>query len=290
MVSLLSRRSEFNPARRRRRGAGNAPAEPDFMMDVEGLGIRYDLRLSKKTTVRSAFRNLTRISREDRSFWALRDVTFRLAQGESLAIIGPNGAGKSTLLQVMAGILTPSEGSIEVVGNISSLLTLGAGFDPELSGRDNVLLAGAFMGIDNQEMRDRLPGIIEFADIGQFIDAPIRTYSTGMKARLGFSIATAVDPDVLIIDEVLGTGDAVFRVKSQKRVADLAKAAKGIVLVTHDLHWAEEFCNRAMLLEKGRIVAEGNPADVVALHRERSDKARIEREAEVARLLAAASL
>jgi len=190
----------------------------------------------------------------------------------------------------MAGILTPSEGSIEVVGNISSLLTLGAGFDPELSGRDNVLLAGAFMGIDNQEMRDRLPGIIEFADIGQFIDAPIRTYSTGMKARLGFSIATAVDPDVLIIDEVLGTGDAVFRVKSQKRVADLAKAAKGIVLVTHDLHWAEEFCNRAMLLEKGRIVAEGNPADVVALHRERSDKARIEREAEVARLLAAASL
>jgi len=290
MVSLLSRRSEFNPARRRRRGAANAPAEPDFMMDVEGLGIRYDLRLSKKTTVRSAFRNLTRISREDRSFWALRDVTFRLAQGESLAIIGPNGAGKSTLLQVMAGILTPSEGSIEVVGNISSLLTLGAGFDPELSGRDNVLLAGAFMGIDNQEMRDRLPGIIEFADIGQFIDAPIRTYSTGMKARLGFSIATAVDPDVLIIDEVLGTGDAVFRVKSQKRVADLAKAAKGIVLVTHDLHWAEEFCNRAMLLEKGRIVAEGNPADVVALHRERSDKARIEREAEVARLLAAASL
>ena len=288
MVSLLTRRrTEFNLSRR---AAANEPAEPDFMMDVEGLGIRYDLRLSKKTTVRSAFRNLTRISREDRSFWALRDVTFRLAQGESLAIIGPNGAGKSTLLQVMAGILTPSEGSIEVVGNISSLLTLGAGFDPELSGRDNVLLAGAFMGIDNQEMRDRLPGIIEFADIGQFIDAPIRTYSTGMKARLGFSIATAVDPDVLIIDEVLGTGDAVFRVKSQKRVADLAKAAKGIVLVTHDLHWAEEFCNRAMLLEKGRIVAEGNPADVVALHRERSDKARIEREAEVARLLAAASL
>ncbi len=288
MVSLLTRRrTEFNPSRR---AAENGPAEPDFMMDVEGLGIRYDLRLSKKTTVRSAFRNLTRISREDRSFWALRDVTFRLAQGESLAIIGPNGAGKSTLLQVMAGILTPSEGRIEVVGNISSLLTLGAGFDPELSGRDNVLLAGAFMGIDNKEMHDRLPGIIEFADIGQFIDAPIRTYSTGMKARLGFSIATAVDPDVLIIDEVLGTGDAVFRVKSQKRVADLAKAAKGIVLVTHDLHWAEEFCNRAMLLEKGRIVAEGNPADVVALHRERSDKARIEREAEVARLLAAASL
>ena len=289
MVSILRRpRSEFNPASRS--GAPAVPAEPEYMMDVQDLGIRYDLRLSRKTTLRGAFRNITRISREDRSFWALRDVSFRVAHGESLAIIGPNGAGKSTLLQVMAGILTPSEGTIEVVGNISSLLTLGAGFDPELSGRDNVLLAGAFMGIDDREMRDRLPGIIEFADIGQFIDAPIRTYSTGMKARLGFSIATAVDPDVLIIDEVLGTGDAVFRVKSQRRVAELAKAAKGIVLVTHDLHWAEEFCNRAMLLEKGRIVAEGNPAEVVALHRERSDRARIEREAEIARQLAAASL
>jgi ABC-type polysaccharide/polyol phosphate transport system ATPase subunit len=288
MVSLLGKqRSEFNPSR----PSGQAqPAEPDYMMDVEDLGIRYDLRLSKKTTIRGAFRNLTRISHEDRSFWALRNVTFRVAHGESLAIIGPNGAGKSTLLQVMAGILTPSEGTIEVVGNISSLLTLGAGFDPELSGRDNVLLAGAFMGIDDREMRERLAGIIEFADIGQFIDAPIRTYSSGMKARLGFSIATAVDPDVLIIDEVLGTGDAVFRVKSQKRVAELAKAAKGIVLVTHDLHWAEEFCNRAMLLEKGRIVAEGNPAEVVALHRERSDRARLEREAEIARQLAAAAL
>src|SRR5664279_412325 len=285
MASILSRkRTEFNPAQS---AIPAEAADPGYMMDVQGLGIRYDLRLSRKTTIRGAFRNLTRISREDRSFWALRDVSFRVAHGESLAIIGPNGAGKSTLLQVMASILTPSEGRIEVVGNISSLLTLGAGFDPELSGRDNILLAGAFMGIDSKEMHDRLPGIIEFADIGQFIDAPIRTYSTGMKARLGFSIATAVDPDVLIIDEVLATGDAVFRVKSQRRVAELAKAAKGIVLVTHDLHWAEEFCNRAMLLEKGRIIAEGNPAEVVALHRERSDRARLEREAEVARPLAA---
>jgi ABC-type polysaccharide/polyol phosphate transport system ATPase subunit len=289
MVSILRRpRSEFNPASRS--GAPAVPAEPDYMMDVQDLGIRYDLRLSRKTTLRGAFRNITRITREDRSFWALRHVNFRVAQGESLAIIGPNGAGKSTLLQVMASILTPSEGRIEVVGNISSLLTLGAGFDPELSGRDNVLLAGAFMGIDNREMRDRLPGIIEFADIGQFIDAPIRTYSSGMKARLGFSIATAVDPDILIIDEVLGTGDAVFRVKSQRRVMELAKAAKGIVMVTHELHWAEEFCNRAMLLEKGQVIAEGKPEEVVALHRERSDRARIEREAEIARQLVAAAL
>jgi ABC-type polysaccharide/polyol phosphate transport system ATPase subunit len=288
MVSILRKpRSDFNPAAPVSLQSG--PVNSGYMMQVEDLGIRYDLRLTRKTTIRGAFRNLTKISREDRSFWALRNVSFRLAHGESLAIIGPNGAGKSTLLQVMAGILTPSEGRIEVVGHISTLLTLGAGFDEELSGRDNILLAGAFMGVDDREMRERLPGIIEFADIGQFIDAQIRTYSTGMKARLGFSIATAVDPDVLIIDEVLGTGDAVFRVKSQRRVAELAKAAKGIVLVTHDLHWAEEFCNRAMLLEKGRVIAEGNPAEVVALHRERSERARLEREAEVARQVAAAT-
>ncbi len=292
MVSLLRKsRTEFNPASPTVRSkAKPVLADPGYMIDVQDLGIRYDLRLTRKTTVRGAFRNLTRISRQDRSFWALRDVNFRVAHGESLAVIGPNGAGKSTLLQVLAGILIPSEGRIDVVGNISTLLTLGAGFDLELNGRDNILLAGAFMGIDRQEMKERLPGIIEFADIGQFIDAPIRTYSSGMRARLGFSIATAVDPDVLIIDEVLGTGDAVFRVKSQRRVLELAKAAKGIVMVTHDLHWAEEFCNRAMLLEKGQVIAEGNPKDVVAMHRERSEKARLEREADIARQLAAASL
>ena len=291
MVTLRRSRTEFNPGTKlARKGAAANQADPGYMIDVKDLGIRYDLRLTRKTTVRGAFRNITRISRQDRSFWALRDVNFRVAHGESLAVIGPNGAGKSTLLQVLAGILVPSEGRIDVVGNISTLLTLGAGFDLELNGRDNILLAGAFMGIDRQEMRERLPSIIEFADIGQFIDAPIRTYSSGMRARLGFSIATAVDPDVLIIDEVLGTGDAVFRVKSQRRVLELAKAAKGIVMVTHDLHWAEEFCNRAMLLEKGEVIAEGNPKDVVAMHRERSEKARLEREADIARQLAAASL
>jgi ABC-type polysaccharide/polyol phosphate transport system ATPase subunit len=262
-------------------------AEPPFMIAVEDLGVKYDLRLTRKTTIRGAFKNLARFSRQDRSFWALRHVSFRVAQGESLAVLGPNGAGKSTLLQVLAGILMPSEGGIDVVGDVSSLLTLGAGFDVDLNGRDNILLAGAFLGIDHREMQERLPWIVDFADLGQFIDAPIKTYSSGMRARLGFSIATAVDPDILIIDEVLATGDEVFRAKSQKRIIEMARAAKGIVMVTHDLKWAEEFCNRAMLLEKGAVIAEGNPADVVALHRERSERARIEREAELARQLAA---
>jgi ABC-2 type transport system ATP-binding protein len=264
-----------------------AEPAPDYAIDVAGLGVRYNLRLTRQTTVRTSFRDLMKKREGPTHFWALRDVSFRVVHGESLAVIGPNGAGKSTLLQVLAGIIQPNEGGVDVVGNISSLLTLGAGFDADLSGRDNIRLAGAFLGIPHKVMEARLPGIVDFADIGEFIDAPIKTYSSGMRARLGFSIATAVDPDVLIIDEVLSTGDAVFRAKSKKRIIELTKGAKAIVLVTHDMQWVTEFCNRALLLDHGHVVMEGPPADVVKLHEERSERARIEREAELARKIAA---
>ena len=171
-----------------------------------------------------------------------------------------------------------------VRGQVSSLLTLGAGFDQELNGRQNILLAGAFLGIEAKDMSRRLPGIIEFADIGQFIDAPIKTYSTGMRARLGFSIATSVDPDVLLLDEVLATGDQAFRAKSKARVLEIAAAAKAVVLVTHDMNWVTEFCNRAILLERGHVIAEGEPAEVVAIHEEHSER---DRAAKAAALLAA---
>jgi ABC-type polysaccharide/polyol phosphate transport system ATPase subunit len=263
-----------------RDGGATAPAI-DYAIDAVGLGIRYNLRLTRKTTVRDSFRNLRRRPEGPTHFWALRDVTFRVPHGQTLAVIGPNGAGKSTLLQVLAGILRPNEGQVDVVGQVSSLLTLGAGFDADLSGHDNILLAGAFLGIDDKEMRDRLPSIVDFADLGTFIDAPIKTYSSGMRARLGFSIATAVDPDVLIIDEVLATGDAVFREKSKARIVEMTRAAKGIVIVTHDMTWVTEFCNRALLLDKGHIVAVGDPAEVVAIHEEHSAKAREAREAEL---------
>ncbi len=262
----------------------STPATADSQAAIEAvdLGVRYNLRLTRKNTVRQSFRSLTTRGDGKKDFWALKDVSFRIVHGESLAVIGPNGAGKSTLLQVLAGIIVPSEGSVEVRGQVSSLLTLGAGFDQELTGRQNVLLAGAFLGIDRGEMRRRLDGIIEFADIGQFIDVPIKTYSSGMRARLGFAIATSVDPDVLLLDEVLATGDQVFREKSKQRVLAIAAAAKAVVLVTHDMHWVTEFCNRAILLEKGRVVAEGDPAEVVAIHQAHSERARIERAAAIA--------
>ena len=247
-------------------------------IDALDLGVRYSLRFTKKTTIRQSLGQVfTREIAEP--FWALRNVSFRLVKGESLAVIGPNGAGKSTLLQVLAGIILPSEGTVEVNGHVSSLLTLGAGFDQELSGRDNILLAGAFMGLDDRLVRELLPAIVEYADIGQFIDTPIKTYSSGMRARLGFAIATSVDPDILLLDEVLATGDAEFRAKSKARVLELVNGAKGIVLVTHDMAWVEEYCNRAILLEKGQVVIEGDPAEVVRTHIEHSAERKAERAA-----------
>jgi ABC-type polysaccharide/polyol phosphate transport system ATPase subunit len=257
-------------------------ASPRVAIDVHDLGVRYSLRFTRKTTLRESFSRAMRRESGERSFWALRHLDLRIVHGESLAVIGPNGAGKSTLLQTLAGIITPSEGTVEVMGNVSSLLTLGAGFDQELTGRENVLLGGAFMGIDHREMERRLQGIIDFADIGEFIDAPIKTYSSGMRARLGFAIATSVDPDILLLDEVLATGDQVFRAKSKARVLELVKAAKAIVLVTHDMNWVAEFCNRAMLIERGQVILEGDPGEVVALHQQHSDEERIRRAAAIA--------
>ena len=248
-------------------------------IDARDLGVRYNLRFTRKTKMRTSFTNLLRRQGGESSFWALREVSFHVVQGESLAIIGPNGAGKSTLLQVLAGIITPSTGVVEVAGHVSSLLTLGAGFDVDLSGMDNIRLAGAFLGLPEEEVERELPAVVEYADLGPFIDAPIKTYSSGMRARLGFSIATSVEPDILLLDEVLATGDADFRAKSKARVLELVRQARAIVLVTHDMAWVTEYCNRAILLEKGRIVAEGEPSEVVEIHRVHSERRKAEKEA-----------
>jgi ABC-type polysaccharide/polyol phosphate transport system ATPase subunit len=245
-----------------------ASAAGDYAIEVKDLGVRYNLRFNRKTTIRQSVANLV-LRRPPERFWALRHVSLRLAHGESLAVIGPNGAGKSTFLQVLAGIMRPSEGSVDVQGQVSGLLGLGVGFDMELSGVENILLGGAFLGLDGPRIRELLPSIVEFADLGQFIDAPMKTYSSGMRARLGFSIATAVDPDILLLDEVLATGDANFRAKSKARVIELVKAAKAVVLVTHDMDWVREYCNRALLLEKGRVIVEGAPDEVTEMHLER---------------------
>ena len=157
---------------------------------------------------------------------------------------------------------------------MSGLLTLGAGFDKDLTGRDNILLGGAFLGLDDHVTRELLPSIIDYAELGEFIEAPLKTYSSGMRARLGFAIATSVDPDILLLDEVLATGDANFRAKSKTRVLDIVGAAKAVVLVTHDMGWVTEYCNRAILIEQGVVVMEGEPAEVVELHQAHQAEAR----------------
>lgn len=255
---------------------------PGMAMQVRDLGVQYNLRFTRKNRVRTSFHHLLRRRSGETHFWALKDVSFELQRGESLGVIGPNGAGKSTLLLVLAGIIQPSEGTVEVDGHISTLLSLQAGFDQELTGRDNVMLAGALMGIDDRVMSEIQDDVVDFAEIGAFIDAPLKTYSAGMRARLGFSIATAVDPDILLLDEVLSTGDEVFRAKSRQRIIQILKAAKAVVLVTHDMTWVTEFCTRAVLIENGRITVDGNPDDVVAVHMEHAEQRKRERAERIA--------
>jgi homopolymeric O-antigen transport system ATP-binding protein len=251
---------------------------------VRDLGVQYNLRFTKKTTLRASFTNLLNREHGDRRFWALRNATFTVNRGESVGVIGPNGAGKSTLLLVLAGIITPSEGLVEVNGHISTLLSLQAGFDQDLSGLDNIALAGALLGIPHETMVRITPDIVEFADIGAFIDAPLKTYSSGMRARLGFAIATSVDPDILLLDEVLQTGDEVFREKSRQRIISVLTAAKAVVLVTHDMTWVTEFCTRAILIEDGRVAMDGAPEDVVRAHKEHSAARRAARREAIERM------
>jgi ABC-type polysaccharide/polyol phosphate transport system ATPase subunit len=263
-------------------GTGAAPS-----VEIRDLGVRYDLRLTKRTTLKGSIAGMFRRNDgQENHFWALRHLDLTLAHGESLAVIGPNGAGKSTLLLALAGILEPSEGDVVTYGRVSTLLTLGAGFEMDLTGRDNIDLAGAFLDIPQEQMDALTPSIIEFADIGPFIDAPVKTYSTGMRARLGFAIATSITPDILLLDEVLGTGDQTFRSRSQARIRELVGKARAIVLVTHDLTFVSEFCNRAILLEKGQLIHEGEPEEVVALYRDRVSRQKLLAEKDAQRFAA----
>lgn len=250
----------------------------DMAIRATNLGIRYNLNFTKKTKLRTTFANLLDPRRRNKGhFWALRNVDLTVHRGEAVGIIGPNGSGKSTMLLALAGIVQPSEGMVEVNGHVSTLLSLQAGFDSDLSGRENIALAGALMGIDHKVMDDITPGIIQFANVGAFIDAPMKTYSSGMRARVGFSIATAVDPDILLLDEVLQTGDNKFKQKSRKRIAEVLRTAKAVVMVTHDMSWVTAFCTRAILLDKGNIVAMGDPEEIADMHEADADKRRIQK-------------
>jgi ABC-type polysaccharide/polyol phosphate transport system ATPase subunit len=198
-----------------------------------------------------------------KEFWALQDVNFELKRGESFGIIGVNGSGKTTLLKIMQGLLKPTTGTVTMRGRVGALITLGQGFQPVLSGRENIFINAAILGISKAEVLDRMDDILAFADLGEFIDAPVKTYSSGMKGRLGFSIATnLISPDVLLLDEVLATGDWKFKERCFQRMEEIVSSGATIVFVSHLVPKVERLCNRAMLLHKGVVKAIGPSSDV----------------------------
>jgi lipopolysaccharide transport system ATP-binding protein len=201
-----------------------------------------------------------------REFAALRDVSFTVEWGEVVGIIGRNGAGKSTLLQLICGTLMPSQGSVSVHGRVAALLELGAGFKPEFTGRENVYMNAAILGLSREEIDQRYDEIVAFADIGEFIDQPVKTYSSGMYVRLAFSVAAHIDPDILVIDEALSVGDAAFARKSFDRIMSFKKAGKTILFCSHSLYQVEAFCDRAIWLDRGQAQMDGDPSEVVAAY------------------------
>jgi lipopolysaccharide transport system ATP-binding protein len=197
----------------------------------------------------------------------LKGIDLEIAQGETFGIIGRNGSGKSTLLKLMTGIYTPTSGKIEVNGRVSALLELGAGFHPDFSGRENIFVNGIILGMSRAQIRDRMEAIVGFSEIADFIDEPVRTYSSGMFMRLAFAVATHVDPDILVVDEILAVGDDHFARKSMAKMTEFKERGKTIVLVTHDLGTVQRWCDRAAWIDEGRVAAIGAPGDVVATYR-----------------------
>ena len=246
----------------------------DVAIAFEHVSKHYSLSLQRQASdFKTMLLHLPRfLSSARRPFVALDDVTLRVRRGESLGIIGPNGSGKSTTLRVMSRITPPTSGAVTVQGRISALLELGSGFHPQISGRENAILNAVLLGLTLQEARDVIPEIIEFSELGQFIDQPMRTYSSGMFFRLGFSVAVHVEPEILLIDEVLAVGDAEFQKKCMDHIHGLRRRGVTIVLVTHDMMSLPKFCDRGILLERGQVTDEGSPQQVVHNYLARVEK------------------
>ena len=240
----------------------SASAADQPVVLARNLGIRFYVRHQNPTVHSGIVRFLKRQPAPD-EFWALRGVSFSVAPGELLGVIGANGSGKSTLLRSLTGIYHPDEGEVSTKGRISSLLTLGAGFHVQLSGIENININATLLGLTSKQLAQRLESKVEFADLGDFIDAPVRTYSSGMRARLGFSIAVHIDPEILVVDEVIGVGDAAFSRRSRAKLEELFEAGTSVVMAQHNMRAIADMCHRVMWLDKGRVQSIGDPATVV---------------------------
>ncbi len=201
-------------------------------------------------------------SNKDEDFWALKDISFKIQKGESVGIIGVNGSGKSTILKLIAGVLFPTKGEVKVEGRIGPLIELGAGFHPELSGRDNIYLNGVVLGLSRKEIEEKFDEIVSFAELADFIDTPVKHYSSGMYMRLGFSVAVHVNPDILLIDEILAVGDIAFQKKCLDKLGEFQKKGATMVLISHSMELINNLCQKAIFIEDGKVKAIGTPGSV----------------------------
>jgi len=243
--------------------------KPENVIEAAGLSMLYRVPRSRRRSLREAlFRSLLHRD-EIMEVWALRDVSFELRRGESLGVVGDNGAGKSTLCLLLSQIMEPTHGRVEVAGRVSALLSLGAGFQPDLTGRDNIFLQGIYLGHSREAVESLLEDIVAFAELGDFIDVPVRTYSSGMRARLAFAIAASIQPEILILDELMGVGDQRFQKKSAARMRELIAESRALVVVSHSLATVRALCTRTLWLEKGRVLADGPTEEVLARYASR---------------------
>jgi ABC-type polysaccharide/polyol phosphate transport system ATPase subunit len=230
---------------------------------AQNVSVTYRTSTERAPTLRSTITRLGRRQRIVREVEALKNVSFRVKRGSVYGVVGANGAGKSTLMRTITGILPPTHGRVEVHGRVSTLLALGVGFNRDLTGRENVVLGGLAAGLRREDMEQRYEAIVDFAELEDFMDMPMRTYSSGMYGRLAFSVAVNMDPDILVIDEALSVGDAKFKKKSFEKMKELCNQDRTIVLVTHAMGSVKKLCDRAIWIHKGEVVQRGRPRDVV---------------------------
>lgn len=236
---------------------------------VDHVSMRFNLMEKKVDNLKEYVIKMIKNELRYQEFWALKDVSFTLNKGDRLGILGLNGAGKSTLLKIIAGVLKASEGKVTTKGKIVPLLELGAGFDQQYTGAENIYLYGAVLGYPKEFIKEKYDEIVAFSELGDFINVPVKNYSSGMKARLGFSIATIVEPEILILDEVLSVGDAKFKKKSEKKIKTMFDSGVTVLFVSHNMDQVKRLCNRAILLEKGTLIADGTVDEVGTIYENR---------------------
>lgn len=235
------------------------------MIKIENVSMKFNLEIEKDFSMKQAFVNLftkKKKKKKNEDFWALKDVSFNIGKGEVVGLIGSNGAGKSTLLKVVSGVMKPTKGKVKVKGVISPMIELGAGFDGNLTARENIYLNGAILGYSKEFLDDKFDEIVEFSELKDFLDVPVKNFSSGMTAKLAFSIATIVNPEILIVDEILSVGDIKFQEKSKRKMMEMIKGGTTVLYVSHSLESIKDLCNKVVWLDHGQVVKMGDTKEI----------------------------